>query len=46
MYSDTAFDLSAIDQRLEGELQFGWEPMDQSSLHKSEWNITGVQWLE
>ena len=46
VYSDTAFDLSAIDQRLEGELRFGWEPMDQSSLHKSEWNITGVQWLE
>ena len=46
VYSDTAFDLSAIDKRLEGELRFGWEPMDQSSLHKSKWNITGVQWLE
>ena len=46
VYSDTAFDLSTIDKRLEGELRFGWEPMDQNSLEKSEWNITGVQWLE
>ena len=46
VYSDTAFDLRSIDERLEGELRFGWEPMDQNSLHKSDWNITGVQWLE
>lgn len=46
VHSDTAFDLSTIDERLEGELRFGWKPIDQDSPDKSEWNITGVQWVE
>ena len=47
VYSDTAFDLSAIDDRLVGELRFGWEPVDYDM--DKDWvdrNVTGVQWFE
>lgn len=47
VYSDTAFDLSAIDERLDGELRFGWEPVDHDI--DKDWadrNVTGVQWFE
>ena len=47
VYCDTAFDLTAIDERLEGELVFGWEPINYDvDLDWVDRNVTGVQWFE
>ena len=47
VYSDTAFDLNNIDERLEGKLMFGWEPINYDiDLDWVDRNVTGVQWFE